>query len=133
MKKFQPAICTATFAKLWIEGVPTREIAETLRLTADQCDSTRRKLGLPRRASWHNARPGKRKPYLPSPEEILRKCAEFQSRWTPEERAARRVGGGSPATTRVIPEAMLRATYNEAVSESSNENLIEDLIRDTSG
>jgi len=133
MKKFQPAICTATFAKLWIEGTPTREIAEVLRITADQCDSTRRKLGLPRRAPWHNARQGKRRPYLPSPEEILRKCAEFQSRWTPEERAARRVGGDSPATTRVIPEAVLRANYNEAIRETLNETNIEDLIRDTSG
>lgn len=81
-------------------------IAETLNISADRCDATRRQLGLPSRKSWHG---GTRKAYMPSPEEIRAKCLEFQARWSDEERARRRVGGSEtprPVEAPVYPEAI---------------------------
>jgi hypothetical protein len=83
---------------MWLDGTPTRIIAETLKISADRCDTTRRKLGLPRRESWHGSKAGHRKAYLPTPEEIAEKCLEFQAGWSEEERARRYVGKGSGPT-----------------------------------
>lgn len=77
---------------MWMAGTPTRIIAETLKISADRCDVTRRQLKLPRRESWHGAKAGKRKAYLPSPAEIRQKCLEIQAGWSEEERAKRLVG-----------------------------------------
>lgn len=119
---------------MWTDGTPTRVIAETLKITADRCDATRRKLGLPRRESWHGTKRGKRAAYIPTPEEILRKCKEFQDGWTDEERRSRIVGNNQPrAEIRIIPEAVLRANYQDAIRESDQSSLLEDLIRDSSG
>jgi hypothetical protein len=112
--KHSRPICTATFSKMWLAGVPTREIAEEMQITADRCDNTRRTLGLPKRGSWHGAKNGKRPAYLPSPEEILRKCKEFQEGWTEEEREARVVGPRhGHAEIRVIPESCLDPRHVE--------------------
>jgi hypothetical protein len=95
---------------MWLAGTPTRVIAETLKISADRCDVTRRRLGLPRRESWHNAKRGVRKAYLPTPEEIRRKCLEFQAGWSDEERAKRLVGGPQnppPVEIRVIPDSLI--------------------------
>lgn len=129
-------ICTATFSRMWLEGTPTRVIAETLKISADRCDVARRQLGLPRRESWHGAKTGHRKAYLPSQEEIRRKCLEFQAGWTEEERARRRVGWNpnpQPVEIRVIPESVLRASYSSLTDDSPN-SYVEDLLdRGTSG
>lgn len=104
----QLAICTATFAKMWLGGTPTRIIAETLKISADRCDATRRSLGLPSRESWHNSKTGHRRAYLPTPQEIRQKCLEFQAGWSDEERSRRVVGGDrsiAPVEIRVIPAA----------------------------
>lgn len=77
---------------MWLSGTPTRIIAEFLKISADRCDVTRRQLNLPRRESWHGAKTGKRKAYLPSEEEIRQKCLEIQATWSDEERAKRCVG-----------------------------------------
>jgi hypothetical protein len=108
-KKVRVAICTATFTKMWSEGTPTRIIAETLKITADRCDVTRRELGLPRRESWHGSKAGHRKAYLPTEEEIKQKCLEFQAGWSEEERSRRRVGSKpepAPVEVKFFPEAI---------------------------
>ena len=123
-------ICTTTFSAMWIDGTPTRIIAETLRISADRCDATRKSLGLPRRESWHNSKTGHRKAYLPSREEIRQKCLKFQSTWTEEERARRRVGwdpNPKPVEVAVIPEAVLRANYSYLSEENLSNRFIEDL------
>jgi hypothetical protein len=127
MKKKKTEVCEKTFAKMWLAGTPTRVIAETLRISADRCDATRRSLGLPRRESWHNSKAGKRRAYLPSLEEIRARCLEFQAGWTDEERAKRLVGGSAaplPVEIRVISESVFHG--------DSDGLSIEDLI-DTSG
>jgi hypothetical protein len=94
---------------MWLAGTPTRIIAETLRITADRCDATRRSLKLPPRESWHGSKSGKRVAYLPSEEEIRQKCLEFQAGWSEEERARRRVGWKpepDPVETRVYPDVI---------------------------
>lgn len=95
---------------MWLAGTPTRIISETLKISADKCDVTRRSLGLPRRESWHGSKTGHRKAYLPSPDEIRQKCLEFQAGWSDEERAKRLVGGdpsSKPVEIRVIPESII--------------------------
>lgn len=95
---------------MWLAGTPTRIIAETLKISADRCDVTRRVLGLPRRESWHNSKTGHRKAYLPSPEEIRQKCLEFQAGWSEEERSKRVVGrdvSSEPVDIRVIPASII--------------------------
>lgn len=114
-------VCTATFSKMWLAGTPTRVIAETLKISADRCDSTRRQLGLPRRESWHGAKAGHRKAYIPSIEEIRQKCLEFQAGWSDEERARRMVGWSpepKPVEIRVIPESVVRANFSYLAEES---------------
>ena len=109
MKKNAVTVCTQAFTQMWLSGTPTRIIAETLKISADKCDVTRRQLGLPRRESWHGAKVGKRKAYLPSEEEIRQKCLEIQAGWSDEERAKRIVGwsaGSDAVETRVFPESM---------------------------
>lgn len=94
---------------MWLAGTPTRIIAETLKISADRCDVTRRQLKLPRRDSWHGAKKGKRTAYLPTPEEIRQKCLEIQAGWSDEERAKRLVGWNPDSfavETRVIPESL---------------------------
>jgi hypothetical protein len=111
MAKVYVEVCTATFTKMWLAGTPTRIIAETLKISADRCDVTRRTLNLPRRESWHNSKSGHRKAYLPTPEEIRQKCLEFQAGWSDEERAKRLVGWSDtpqPVEIRVISESSLR-------------------------
>lgn len=115
---------------MWLAGTPTRIIAETLRISADRCDVTRRTLGLPRRESWHGAKTGKRTAYLPSEEEIRQKCLEIQAGWSEEERSRRLVGWSqnSPAVEiRIVPESLL---YHNPGRDTSIEELID---RDTSG
>jgi hypothetical protein len=90
--KVKVAVCTVTFTKMWLAGTPTRIIAETLKISADKCDVTRRQLALPRRESWHGAKTGKRTAYLPTEDEIRQKCLEIQATWSDEERAKRCVG-----------------------------------------
>lgn len=102
-------ICTATFSSLWLGGTPTRIIAETLKISADRCDATRRSLGLPRRESWHGSKSGHRKAYMPTEEEIKQKCKEFQATWSDEERARRLVGHkpvADPVEAGVYPDAV---------------------------
>jgi hypothetical protein len=105
---------------MWLAGTPTRVIAETLKISADKCDAIRRKVGLPRRQSWHGSKAGHRKAYLPSEAEIRQKCLEFQAGWSDEERARRRVGW-SPAPKsveiRVIPESAFGWASNAHLSE----------------
>ena len=115
---------------MWLAGTPTRVIAETLKISADRCDVTRRQLNLPRRESWHGSKTGHRKAYLPSEAEILRKCLEFQAGWSEDERARRRVGWSPippPVEVRIIPESLL---YYHSRAEPTVEELID---RDTSG
>lgn len=93
---------------MWMAGSPTRIIAETLKISADRCDVTRRQLKLPRRESWHGAKEGKRTAYLPSLAEIREKCLEIQAGWSDEERAKRLVGwspDSSDVEVRVMPES----------------------------
>jgi hypothetical protein len=95
---------------MWQAGTATRIIAETLGITADQCDVIRRRLKLPKRQSWHNSKSGHRKAYLPSPEEIRQKCLAFQAGWSDEERERRWVGpnpSAMPVEIRVISSSML--------------------------
>jgi hypothetical protein len=116
---------------MWLSGTPTRIIAETLRISADRCDTTRRSLGLPRRESWHGSKTGHRKAYLPSPAEIRAKCLKFQEGWSDEERARRVVGGPErpEAEIRVYPESLFESG-DDHFSESQIENFID---RGTSG
>ena len=123
-------ICTTTFSQMWLAGTPTRVIAETLKISSDRCDVTRRQLGLPRRESWHGAKTGHRKAYLPSQEEIRQKCLEFQAGWSEEERARRRVGWNpnpSPVEIRVIPESVLRSSYSH-LGDDTLPNSVEDFL-----
>lgn len=126
-------VCTATFTELWLSGTPTRVISETLKISADKCDVTRKSLKLPRRESWHNSKAGKRTAYMPSPAEIRQKCLEFQAGWSDEERAKRLVGGGGASVrhfeVQVVPESIFRL----AVSDDAA-GYIENLAsRETSG
>ena len=108
-KKPKVVVCKATFTKMWLAGTPTRIIAETLKISADRCDITRRELKLPRRESWHGAKTGHRKAYIPSEAEIKQKCLEFQAGWSEEERARRRVGWKpepDPVVIRSFPDAI---------------------------
>jgi|688.fasta_scaffold00210_106 hypothetical protein len=131
------AVCTATFSKMWLAGTPTRVIAETLKISADRCDATRRQLGLPRRESWHGSKAGHRKAYIPSEAEIRQKCLEFQAGWSEEERARRRVGWSpdpKPVEIRVIPESIVRANYSHLAEENTPGGYLEELTdRGTSG
>lgn len=95
---------------MWLAGTPTRIISETLKISADRCDVTRRTLGLPRRESWHGSKAGHRKAYIPSEAEIRQKCLEFQAGWSDEERSKRVVGGDTSIRAveiRVIPDSLL--------------------------
>lgn len=115
---------------MWLNGTPARIIAETLKISADNRDAIRRALGLPRRESWHRSEGGRRPTYLPSPDEIRRRCLEFQASWSDEERARRVVGGSQlpqPVEIKVIPES----TFSQSCNGSS-EISFEDFI-DTSG
>jgi hypothetical protein len=132
-RKKKVPICTATFARMWSEGTPTRVIAETLKITADRCDLTRRELGLPKRKSWHGAKKGRRATYLPTPDEILTKCKEFQNGWTEEERKSRIVGKKShPAEIQIIAERYLEEN-TDTQGDQPDSISIEDLIKDSSG
>lgn len=118
---------------MWTAGTPTRIIAQTLKISADRCDATRKQLGLPRRESWHNSKSGHRKAYLPSEEEIRQKCLEFQAGWSDEERERRRVGAipkPQPYEVPVVPESLfnVRPCDDEAGATTFLEGLI-----DTSG
>lgn len=111
---------------MWLNGIPTRTIAETLKISADKCDVTRRQLGLPPRGSWHGSKTGRRRAYLPTIEEIKRKCLEFQAGWSDEERARRRVGWSpdpTPVEIRIIPERCITHGYDD----DGQGGLIEDL------
>lgn len=116
---------------MWLNGTPTRVIAETLRITADLCDATRRQLKLPPRESWHNSKAGARRAYMPSPEEIRRKCEEIKAGWSEEERARRYVGkrSGGPVEIKVIRDAGYSVRIN---SQDEGGLSVEDLA-DTSG
>jgi hypothetical protein len=117
---------------MWIAGTPTRIISQTLRISADRCDTARKQLGLPRRESWHGSKTGHRKAYLPSESEIRQKCLEFQAGWTDDERERRRVGGVGkhvPYESPVIPESLFRFSDDD---ESGPTTFLEGLI-DTSG
>jgi hypothetical protein len=117
---------------MWIAGTPTRIISQTLRISADRCDTTRKQLGLPRRESWHGSKTGHRKAYLPSESEIREKCLEFQAGWTDEERERRRVGGPAkhtPYEVPVVPESLFRFSEDD---EAGPQTYLEGLI-DTSG
>ena len=132
MAREKVTICTTTFSAMWVAGTPTRIISQTLKISADRCDTTRKQLGLPRRESWHGSKTGHRKAYLPSEEEIRQKCLEFQAGWTDEERERRRVGGPVkhvPYEVPVIPESLFRFSEDD---ESGPQTFLEGLI-DTSG
>lgn len=133
-KKPHVDVCTATFSQMWLEGTPTRVIAETLKISADRCDVLRKKLKLKPRESWHGAKTGIRKAYIPSEEEIRQKCLEFQAGWSDEERERRLVGYDPEryaVDIRVISESSIRASYSSLKEESSPvENLAD---RNTSG
>lgn len=112
-----------------MDGTPTRVIAETLKISADRCDITRRSLGLPRRESWHNSKSGHRKAYLPSREEIRRRCLEFQAGWSEEERI-RRIVGPKPDSyaveAKVFPDTIFEVTgdatsFLENLADSSGD------------
>lgn len=116
---------------MWLAGTPTRVIAETLKISADRCDATRRQLGLPRRESWHGAKTGHRKAYIPSEAEIRQKCLEFQAGWSEEERARRRVGW-SLAPKPVEIQTVSIKTMIYGIPDDNSGWAAEDLI-DTSG
>lgn len=122
---------------MWLAGTPTRVIAETLKISADKCDVTRRALKLPKRESWHNSKSGHRKAYIPSEDEIKEKCAQFQAGWTDEERALRFVGGPVKdvhVEVRVISESVLRSGIKWLGEDSGGQSTVEDLAdRGTSG
>ena len=118
---------------MWIAGTPTRIISQTLRISADRCDTTRKQLGLARRESWHGSKTGHRKAYLPSEDEIRQKCLEFQAGWTDEERERRRVGGvvkHVPYEAPVVPESLFCVRPSD--DESGPTTFLEGLV-DTSG
>lgn len=120
------AVCTATFSQMWLNGTPTRIISETLKISADKCDVTRRQLGLPPRECWHGSKAGRRRAYLPTIEEIKQKCLEFQAGWSEEERARRRVGWNPdprPVEIRIIPERAITHGYDD----DGQGGLVEDL------
>lgn len=132
MARTKTTVCTTTFTLMWNAGTPTRIISQTLKISADRCDTTRKQLGLPRRESWHGSKTGHRKAYLPSPEEIRQKCLEFQAGWSDEERERRRVGGSvkpNPYETPVVPESIFRFADDD---ETGAKTFLEGLI-DTSG
>jgi len=112
---------------MWLAGTPTRIIAETLKISADRADITRRELKLPRRESWHGSKAGHRKAYLPSESEIRQKCLEFQAGWSDEERAKRRVGWKppDPVSAKVFPDAIFEVQADVA-------GFLEDIV-DSSG
>ena len=113
---------------MWTAGTPTRIIAETLRISADRCDVTRRQLGLPRRESWHGSKSGHRTAYLPSEEEIREKCLAFQAGWSEEEKARRRVGfvpHPPPFEVKVMPESMFSVRPDDS---GPSQTFLEDLI-----
>ncbi len=113
-------------------GTPTRIIAQTLKISADRCDTTRKSLGLPRRESWHGSKTGHRRAYLPTPREIRRMCLEFQAGWSDEEREKRRVGGKvkqDPYEVQVLPESLFAFSEDE---ESPLKGFLESLM-DSSG
>jgi hypothetical protein len=100
-----------------------------MRISADRCDITRRALGLPRRESWHGAKTGTRRAYIPSEEEIKARCEEFQRGWSEEERARRRVGwtpNPAPVEAKVLPDSVFECR------EQGPSGFLEGLI-DTSG
>ena len=82
--------------RLWAEGVHRDEIARRAEMTistfiarrGDQLkDLPKRERGTGRKAS---------RGYVdPTPAEIAARCAEIQAAWTADQRAMRRVGGGS--------------------------------------
>ena len=121
-------VCTETFTAMWLAGTPTRIIAETLKITADRCDATRRSLKLPPRQSWHNSKSGHRRAYLPTPQEIRQKCLEFQAGWSEEERARRRVGW------KPEPDPVQAKSYPDVIFEVQGDatSFLEGLI-DSSG
>jgi hypothetical protein len=124
-------VCTATFTQMWTAGVPTRIIAETLRISADKADSTRRQLGLPRRESWHGSKAGLRKAYLPTTTEIREACLRFQDGWSDDERARRLVGRAvtPPVEAKIVPERLFSFER-----ENDATGFLEDLAdRETSG
>ena len=126
------AICTATFVAMWSAGTPTRVISQTLKISADLCDTTRKLLKLPRRECWHGSKSGHRKAFVPTEAEIRAQCLKFQAEWTPEERARRRVGYTSkpvPKTVQVVPESLFAFTGED---ESIAKTFLEDLA-DSSG
>lgn len=126
-RKVSIAVCTVTFSRMWLAGTPTRIIAETLRISADRCDVTRKRLGLPKRESWHGSKAGKRVAYLPSEDEIRQKCLEFQAGWSDEERAERLVGyTPSRAEMRIVSEDSLQSIMR-AEQDDSKPASIEDL------
>jgi hypothetical protein len=125
------AVCTATFSKMWLAGTPTRIISETLKISADKCDVTRRRLGLPRRESWHGSKAGHRKAYIPTPDEIRQKCLAFQAGWSDEERA-RRCVGWSPDPKPVEVQTVSVKTMIYGIADDNSGWAAEDLI-DTSG
>lgn len=125
-------VCTTTFTEMWVAGTPTRIIAQTLRISADRCDTTRKQLGLPPRESWHGSKTGHRKAYLPTTTEIKEACERFQAGWTDEERARRLVGYNprpDPLEVPTLPDAVLRFGGDD---EDAAKNFLEDLM-DTSG
>jgi len=82
--------------RLWAEGVHRDEIARRVGMTisiwyarrGDQLkDLPKRERGTGRKAS---------RGYVdPTPAEIAARCADIQAAWTADQRAMRRVGGGS--------------------------------------
>lgn len=119
-RKSSVTICTAAFSKMWLEGTPTRVIAETLKISVDHCDNTRKRLKLPARQSWHGSKTGHRKAYMPTEDEIRQKCLEFQAGWSDEERARRLVGYDpekSAVDIRVISESVLRSNYTATIRD----------------
>jgi hypothetical protein len=130
MKRPITTVCTATFTQMWVAGTPTRIIAETLRISADRADATRRQLGLPRRESWHGAKTGHRRAYLPTTTEIRDACLRFQAGWSDDERARRLVGKAvsDPVEADTIPDSFFAFDRGNDAS-----GYLEDLTDRTSG
>jgi hypothetical protein len=77
--------------RLWFSTATDDEVCIELRIVRATMAKLARKYGLP--ARLHAKADGQRRPDDPTPQEIVERAAIERSRWSPEERERRIVGG----------------------------------------
>jgi hypothetical protein len=82
-----------TLFRLWAAGLPQGEICDQLGIRYGSFHIVKRRYKLPPRARAKQ-RPTQSKPD-PTTEEIADRAAQVRTRWSPAERARRRIGGPS--------------------------------------